>query len=45
MGVVSYQLVYGKLPFFPKNGKGLIDLIETIQATEEIIFPTFPIMP
>ena len=30
LGVVVYQLVYGKVPFMPAGGKGLLDLIEII---------------
>lgn len=44
LGVVVYQLVYGKLPFIPSGGKGLLDLIEVIQKTQEVSFPLNPIM-
>lgn len=44
LGIVTYQLVYGKLPFMPSGGKGLLDLIEAIQKFDEIIFPEHPKM-
>lgn len=34
LGVVTYQLAYGKLPFSPGKGKGMVDLIEMIQNTK-----------
>lgn len=45
LGVVLFQLAYGKLPFSPGKGKGLIDLIEIIQDFKEVSFPSHPILP
>lgn len=45
LGVVLFQLAYGKLPFSPGKGKGLIDLIEIIQGFEEVVFPAKPALP
>ena len=45
LGIVLFQLAYGKLPFSPDKGKGIYDLIEIIQDFKEVTFPKHPILP